>query len=104
MVVTSLGEMLGGAKGLIVNLVVRHVKKLVPAYNLPQAIGFKDALNLGRGHTLSRPSLGPEDIAFLQYTGGTTGVSKGAILTHANISANVLQAEAWIKPVVRRGQ
>ena len=103
-VVTSLGEMLGGAKGLIVNLVVRHVKKLVPAYNLPQAIGFKDALNLGRGHSLSRPSLGPEDIAFLQYTGGTTGVSKGAILTHANISANVLQAEAWIKPVVRRGQ
>ena len=103
-VVTSLGEMLGGAKGLIVNLVVRHVKKLVPAYNLPQAIGFKDALNLGRGHTLSRPSLGPEDIAFLQYTGGTTGISKGAILTHANISANVLQAEAWIKPVVRRGQ
>ncbi len=103
-VVTSLGEMLSGAKGFIVNLVVRHVKKLVPAYNLPQAIGFKDALSLGGGHKLNRPSLGPEDIAFLQYTGGTTGVSKGAILTHANISANVLQAEAWIKPVVRRGE
>ncbi|MEK9812072.1 MAG: long-chain-fatty-acid--CoA ligase [Bordetella sp.] len=103
-VVTSLGEMLGGAKGFIVNLVVRHVKKLVPAYNLPQAIGFKNALSLGGGHKLNRPSLGPEDIAFLQYTGGTTGVSKGAILTHANISANVLQAEAWIKPVVRRGE
>ena len=103
-VMTSLGEMLGGAKGFIVNLVVRHVKKLVPAYNLPQAIGFKNALSLGGGHKLNRPSLGPEDIAFLQYTGGTTGVSKGAILTHANISANVLQAEAWIKPVVRRGE
>jgi long-chain acyl-CoA synthetase len=103
-VVTSLGEMLGGAKGFIVNLVVRHVKKLVPAYNLPQAIGFKDTLSLGSGQKLNRPSLGPKDIAFLQYTGGTTGVSKGAILTHANISANVLQAEAWIKPVVRRGE
>ena len=78
-VVTSLGEMLG-VKGVIVNLVVRKVKKMVPAYDLPGAISFKEALAEGSGKTLTTPPLGHDDIAFLQYTGGTTGVSKGAML------------------------
>ncbi|HUQ24306.1 MAG TPA: long-chain-fatty-acid--CoA ligase [Burkholderiales bacterium] len=97
LVVTSLGEMLG-VKGLIVNLVVRRVKKMVPAYELPGAVSFKDALNEGSGKQLSTPSLGHEDIAFLQYTGGTTGVSKGAMLLHRNIIAALLQYKAWLKP------
>jgi long-chain acyl-CoA synthetase len=102
-IVTPLGEMLG-AKGHIVNFVVRKIKKLVPAWNLPQAISMKQALSLGQGKSFNAPTLTPEDIAFLQYTGGTTGVSKGAVLTHRNICANVLQAEHWIAPVVRRGE
>jgi len=102
-IVTPLGEMLG-AKGHIVNFVVRKIKKLVPAWNLPQAISMKQALSLGQRKSFDEPRLTPEDIAFLQYTGGTTGVSKGAILTHRNICANVLQAEHWISPVVRRGE
>jgi long-chain acyl-CoA synthetase len=102
-IVTPLGEMLG-AKGHIVNFVVRKIKKLVPAWNLLQAISMKQALSLGQGKSFNAPTLTPEDIAFLQYTGGTTGVSKGAVLTHRNICANVLQAEHWIAPVVRRGE
>jgi long-chain acyl-CoA synthetase len=96
-VVTSLGEMLG-LKGLIVNLVVRKVKKMVPAYDLPGAISFKDALGEGSGKTLTTPPLTHEDIAFLQYTGGTTGVSKGAMLLHRNIIAALLQYKAWLAP------
>jgi long-chain acyl-CoA synthetase len=96
-VVTSLGEMLG-LKGLIVNLVVRKVKKMVPAYDLPGAISFKDALGEGSGKTLTTPPLTHEDIAFLQYTGGTTGVSKGAMLLHRNIIAALLQYKVWLKP------
>src|SRR5262245_42026758 len=96
-VVTSLGEMLG-VKGLIVNLVVRKVKKMVPAYDLPGAITFKEAL--GSGGTLSTPPLGHDDIAFLQYTGGTTGVSKGAILKHRNIIAALQQYKAWLSPAM----
>jgi long-chain acyl-CoA synthetase len=96
-VVTSLGEMLG-LKGLIVNLVVRKVKKMVPAYDLPGAISFKDALSEGSGKTLSTPPLTHEDIAFLQYTGGTTGVSKGAMLLHRNIIAALLQYKTWLAP------
>jgi len=96
-VVTSLGEMLG-VKGLIVNLVVRKVKKMVPAYDLPGAISFKDALHAGAGSSLSTPALTHDDIAFLQYTGGTTGVSKGAMLLHRNIIAALLQYKAWLKP------
>jgi long-chain acyl-CoA synthetase len=103
-VVTPMGEMLGALKGMIVNLVVRHVKKLVPAWNLPTAIGFKTALAAGRRHGWKAVALDHDDIAFLQYTGGTTGVSKGAMLTHGNIAANVMQAHAWIKPVVREGE
>ncbi len=103
-IVTSIGEMLASLKGAIVNFVVRKIKKLVPDWSLPHAISFKAALKLGAGHTFRPPTLASADIAFLQYTGGTTGVSKGAILTHGNIVANVSQAEAWIDPVVRRGQ
>jgi long-chain acyl-CoA synthetase len=96
-IVTSLGEMLG-LKGLLVNFVVRKVKKMVPAYNLPTALGFKDVLAEGEGKALKKVEVGHEDIAFLQYTGGTTGVSKGAMLLHRNILANIEQAAAWLTP------
>ncbi len=102
-VVTPMGEMLG-LKGMIVNFVVRHVKKLVPAWKLPGAIGFNSALATGRRQGGRAVQLNQEDIAFLQYTGGTTGVSKGAMLTHGNIAANVTQAYSWIKPAVREGE
>lgn len=94
-VVTSVGEMLGGLKGTIVNLVVRHVQKKVPAWNIPGAYRFGQALAKGRGLALKPVDVGPDDIAFLQYTGGTTGISKGAVLTHRNMVANVLQGTAW---------
>jgi long-chain acyl-CoA synthetase len=103
-VVTPMGEMLGALKGALVNFVVRHVKKLVPAWKLPGATGFNAALAAGRRHGFTRVTLTHDDIAFLQYTGGTTGVSKGAMLTHGNISANVMQAYNWIRPVVREGE
>jgi len=103
-VVTPLGEMLGGLKGTIVNFVIRHVKKMVPAWHLPGAIKFNAALAAGRKQGFKPVALNQDDIAFLQYTGGTTGVSKGAMLTHANIASNVTQAYAWIKPVVHEGQ
>jgi long-chain acyl-CoA synthetase len=96
-VVASLGDLLG-AKGLIVNFVVRNVKKLVPAFNLPGAIRFNAMLSEASGMTLKKPDLGPEDIAFLQYTGGTTGLSKGAVLLHRNIIANMEQVSAWFAP------
>ena len=95
-VTTQLGDMLGFPKSLIVNYVVKHKKKLVPAWNLPGATTFKAALAEGRRHTLEEPPLTHDDIAFLQYTGGTTGVSKGAMLTHGNIVANLQQTSAWI--------
>jgi len=96
-VLTSLGEMLG-VKGLIVNLVVRKVKKMVPPYDLPNAISFQQALSTGAGKPLNTPPLSHDDIAFLQYTGGTTGVSKGAMLIHRNIIAALQQYEAWLAP------
>lgn len=102
-VVTPMGEMLG-LKGLLVNFVVRHVKKLVPAWKLPGSVNFKATLAAGQRHGWKPVPLDRDDIAFLQYTGGTTGVSKGAMLTHANIASNVVQAHAWIKPVVREGE
>jgi len=98
-VVTSLGELLG-VKGVIVNLVVRKVKKMVPAYDLPGALSFKAALSEGSGKPLTTPPLGHDDIAFLQYTGGTTGVSKGAMLVHRNIIAALMQYEAWLGPAI----
>jgi long-chain acyl-CoA synthetase len=98
-VVTSLGEMLG-LKGLVVNLVVRKVKKMVPPFQLPGAVSFKEALEEGKGKTLSTPALGHDDIAYLQYTGGTTGVSKGAILLHRNVIAALLQYRAWLAPAI----
>jgi long-chain acyl-CoA synthetase len=100
-IVGSMGDMLG-LKGMIVNLVVRRVKKMVPAFSLPGAVLFNDALAAGRGMKLSKPQLGPDDVAFLQYTGGTTGVSKGATLLHRNILANVLQNDAWLQPALRK--
>jgi long-chain acyl-CoA synthetase len=99
-VVASMGEMLGGAKGMLVNFVVRNVKKMVPDFALPNMVRFKDALAQGGKMPFSRPTLTPSDIAFLQYTGGTTGVSKGATLTHRNVIANVLQVEAWTQPAL----
>ena len=99
-VMAAVGDLLGFPKSMIANYVVRSVKKAVPAYNLPGATKFNDALDAGYRLPLSKPQLGPEDIAFLQYTGGTTGVSKGAVLVHANIFGNVLVSEAWLKPAL----
>jgi long-chain acyl-CoA synthetase len=98
-VVTSIGELLG-VKGIIVDLVLRRVKKMIPAYSLPGSIRLRDALAGGRGRKLERVPVGHDDIAFLQYTGGTTGVAKGAMLLHRNIVANMLQARAWVNPAL----
>lgn len=98
-IVGSMGDLLG-FKGMIVNLVVRRVKKMVPAFSLPGAVSFNGALSAGRGLTFNKPKLSPGDVAFLQYTGGTTGVSKGATLLHRNIVANVLQNDAWLQPAM----
>ena len=99
-VVASMGEMLGGAKGMLVNFVVRNIKKMVPEYSLPNMVRFKEALSQGAKMPFSKVELKSSDIAFLQYTGGTTGVSKGATLTHRNVIANVLQTEAWSAPAM----
>jgi len=99
-VVAAMGDLLGAAKGAVVNAVVRHVKKLVPAFSLPGATRFKQALSLGRALPFSAVAIKPDDIAFLQYTGGTTGIAKGAMLLHRNLVANVLQMEAWNQPMV----
>jgi len=101
-VIASMGDLLGGLKGGIVNFVVRNVKKMVPAYQLSNAVPFKRALAEGSRMTLKPVPLTHEDVAFLQYTGGTTGVSKGATLTHRNVLANVLQSEAWAQPAIKR--
>jgi len=101
-ILAAMGDMLGFAKGLIVNYVVRKVKKMVPAFELPGAVRFNDALAKGRGLTYKAPKLGPDDIAVLQYTGGTTGVSKGAVLLHRNLVANILQSEAWYQPAIKK--
>jgi long-chain acyl-CoA synthetase len=96
-IVGSMGDLLGGLKGMLVNFVVRKVKKMVPAYSLPKAISFKQVLAEGARLKLKAVKQGHDDIAFLQYTGGTTGVSKGAVLLHRNVVANVLQNEAWLQ-------
>jgi long-chain acyl-CoA synthetase len=101
-VVASMGELLGGAKGMLVNFVVRNIKRMVPDFTIPQMVRFKDALAQGTKMPFQAPQLKSSDVAFLQYTGGTTGVSKGATLTHRNVIANVLQTEAWSKPAMSR--
>src|SRR3954463_5765516 len=100
-IVASMGDMLG-LKGLMVNLVVRRVKKMVPPYSIPGAVAFNDAVAAGRNMKMNKPRIGPDDVAFLQYTGGTTGVSKGATLLHRNILANVLQNDAWLQPALQK--
>jgi long-chain acyl-CoA synthetase len=99
-VVANMGELLGGVKGMLVNFVVRNVKKMVPEFSLPNMVTFKDALAQGARMTFKPATLGANDVAFLQYTGGTTGPSKGATLTHRNVIANVLQSEAWSRPAM----
>jgi len=103
-IVTNLGDMLGGLKGTIVNFVVKNIKKMVPAYSLPGAHKFKDVLKEGNMLDYNRPKIDPEDLAFLQYTGGTTGVSKGAQLSHRNLVAHTQQINNWFHPLLNEGQ
>ncbi|VAW53507.1 Long-chain-fatty-acid--CoA ligase [hydrothermal vent metagenome] len=99
-ITTKMGDMLSPVKGFIINTVVKYIKKMVPAYHLKNAITFKQALKLGAQHRFQTVATNHEDIAFLQYTGGTTGVSKGAILTNKNMVSNVSQASEWIRPFI----
>ena len=101
-VLCAMGDMLSMPKGAVVNFVVRNVKSLVPDFELPGAIKFNQALSLGERATFVKPVVTSDDIAVLQYTGGTTGVSKGAVLLHRNVIANLLQSEAWNDPVMKR--
>jgi long-chain acyl-CoA synthetase len=103
-VTTGLGDMVGGAKGAIMNFVVKHIKKMVPRYSLPGAVRFRDALAAGTRHPAPGERIDSGDIAFLQYTGGTTGVAKGAMLTHRNLVANMEQAAAWVGGNLRPGE
>ena len=103
-VTTGIGDLLGFPKGPIVNFTVRYVKKLVPDYDLPGAIGFREALARGERHRLPAADIRADDIAFLQYTGGTTGVAKGAMLTHRNLVANMQQSSAWISRDIQPGK
>jgi long-chain acyl-CoA synthetase len=102
--VTRIGDLLGWPRGSIVNFVLRHVRKQIPQWSMPGASTFKNALGGGLGLKLEAVPLGPDDIAFLQYTGGTTGVAKAAILTHRNMVANVLQSSAWVNPSLTAGE
>ena len=101
-VLCAMGDLLGLLKGALVNHVIRKVKKMVPAYSLPGAVRFNDAISAGTRGTLKKPEIKPDDVAVLQYTGGTTGVSKGAVLLHRNVIANVLQSEAFNQPVMEK--
>ncbi|HUG98822.1 MAG TPA: long-chain-fatty-acid--CoA ligase [Gammaproteobacteria bacterium] len=103
-VVTAIGDMLPTPRRQIVNFAVRKLKKMVPEWHIPDAVSFHKALKEGKWQTMDTPQLGHDDIAFLQYTGGTTGVAKGAMLTHRNIIANLLQARAWLSIMVTEGQ
>jgi long-chain acyl-CoA synthetase len=98
---TAMGDLLGLVKGSVVNYVVRNVKKMVPTYHLPHAVRFNEAVARGTKGTLKKPDIKPDDVAVLQYTGGTTGVSKGAVLLHRNVVANVLQSEVWNAPAMK---
>src|SRR5271168_246045 len=101
--VTGIGDLLAVPKGFIVNFVLRHVRKQVPAWSIPGSIPFKTILGSGLGLKLKPVTLGGEDVAFLQYTGGTTGVAKAAVLTHRNMVANLLQSLVWIRPALQAG-
>lgn len=100
-IITEIGDLLGGVKGWLTNLVVKHVKKMVPAYRLPQAVPFKKALAEGDRNAYKRPEITSDDLAYLQYTGGTTGISKGAMLTHRNLVSNMEQISAWMIPKLK---
>ncbi len=102
--VTSIGELLGPLKGRLVDFVVRRVKRMVPAWSLPDAVRLGDALRIGRGAPFTEVTLDQSDLACLQYTGGTTGVAKAAMLTHGNLVANLSQAYAWVRPLVTEGE
>jgi long-chain acyl-CoA synthetase len=101
-IVTAVGDMLGFPKSMIVNYVLRKVKKAVPPFHIAGAVHFNHAIAMGRGKTFKPATVGPDDIAVLQYTGGTTGVSKGAVLLHRNLVANILQSEAWYQPALKK--
>jgi long-chain acyl-CoA synthetase len=103
-ITTGVGDMIGFPKGNIINFVVKHIRKEVPAYKLPMSVRFKDAIARGKSHPMPKTDIGHDDIAFLQYTGGTTGVAKGAMLTHRNMVANMLQADAWISGAAKQGE
>jgi len=103
-IVTRMGDMLSFPKSSLINLVVKHVKKMVPGYQLPGHYSFKQCLSEGSNLSYTRPEVHHQDTAFLQYTGGTTGVSKGAILTHGNMVANLQQVSAWIEPYTESGK
>jgi len=103
-IITELGDLLGFPKSVLVNTVVKHVKKMVPPFSLPEAIPFRTALERGAGQTYTRVMIQPEEIAFLQYTGGTTGVAKGAMLTHRNLIANMEQIYTWVRPKLEEGK
>jgi len=102
--VTGIGDLLGVPRGFIVNFVLKHVRKQIPPWRMPGTTAFKGALGSGLGLKLDPVALGPADIAFLQYTGGTTGVAKAAVLTHRNMVANVLQASAWVNPSLKANE
>jgi len=103
-ITTRMGDMLSFPKSIIINLVVKYIKKMVPSFELNASHAFSNALKIGKQSQYHRPEINQSDIAFLQYTGGTTGVAKGAILTHGNMVANLQQASAWIEPFVEKGK
>src|SRR5690606_16602718 len=103
-ITTGLGDLLSPVKGAVVNFVLRHVKKMVPDYHVSGAVRFRDALRAGGGHEMPQVRIDHQDIAFLQYTGGTTGVAKGAMLSHRNMVANMQQASAWVSANLQPGK